>query len=81
MLYVEGNAARIEGEHPRDLCAELTLLLSAFRDTLVKEYQVSEEEVNMAVGESVKVAFMSPLERKQHLDNLVEDYKNKHERI
>lgn len=80
MIYTKGNVTKIKG-HPRDLCIELTYLLSSFRDTLVKEYEVSEEDVNMAVGECVKVAFMSPLERKQHLDNLVIDYKNKHERL
>lgn len=80
MIYVKEEVTIVEG-HPRDVCVELTNLLSSFRDTLLKEYKVSEEDANMAVGECVKVAFMSPLERKQHLDNLVVEYKNKHERL
>ena len=77
MIEVNKNIVHIEGE-PRDLCVELTYLLSSFKDTMIKEFDVSEQDIALAIAECCRIAFMSPLERKEYLDELVIDYKNKH---
>lgn len=77
MIEVNKNIVHLEGE-PRDLCIELTYLISSFKDTMVKEFKVSEKEVTSAITECCRIGFMSPLQRKQYLDELVIDYKNKH---
>lgn len=77
MIEVLKDVVHLEGE-PRDLCVEITYLLSAFKDTMIKEYQCSEQDVISAMSECCKIAFMNNIERKYYLDELVQDYKNKH---
>jgi hypothetical protein len=77
MIEVNKNIVRIEGDS-KDLCVELTYLLSSFKDTMIKEFEVSEENISLIMAECFKIAFMSNIERKQYLDELLVDYKNKH---
>lgn len=69
MLLVTDNVTRIEGD-PKQLVTELTILLSSFKATLKKEYQMSEEDCNSVLAESCKIAFMDNYSRKQYLDEL-----------
>lgn len=77
MIEVNKNIVKFEGE-PRDLCIELTYLISSFKDTMVKEFKVSEEDISLAISECCRIGFMNPIQRKLYLDELVIDYKNKH---
>lgn len=77
MIEVNNEIVRMNGE-PKELCVELTYLLSSFKDTMIKEFHVSEENISLAIAECCKIAFMSPIERKQYLDELVINYKNTH---
>ena len=77
MIEVDKNIVHLEGE-PRDLCVELTYLISSFKDTMIKEFKVSEEDISLAISECCKIGFMNSIQRKQYLDELVVDYKNKH---
>ena len=77
MIEVNKNVVHLEGE-PRDLCVELTYLISSFKDNMIKEFKVSEEDIILAISECCRIGFMDPIQRKQYLDELVIDYKNKH---
>lgn len=77
MIKVNKNTVHLEGE-PKDLCIELTYLLSSFKDTMIKEFKVSEENISKIILECCNIAFMNNIERKKYLDNLVQEYKNKH---
>lgn len=77
MIMVKGNTSKFEG-HPKDLCVELTYLLSSFKDTLIKEYNISDKDANTAIAECCNIAFMNAFDRKNYLDKLVIDYRNKH---
>ena len=77
MIEVNKNIVHLEGE-PRDLCVELTYLISSFKDNMIKEFKVSEEDISLAISECCRIGFMDPIQRKQYLDELVIDYKNKH---
>ena len=77
MIEVNKNIVHIEGDS-RDLCVELTYLLSSFKDTMIKEFKIKEEDISRIIIECCNIAFMDNTARKQYLDNLVQDYKNKH---
>ena len=77
MIEVNKNIVHLEGD-PKDLCVELTYLLSSFKDTMIKEFGVSNDDASLAIAECCRIAFMDSYERKQYLDELVNDYKNKH---
>ena len=76
MIECVGNVAHFEGE-PKELCIELTYLLSGFVDTMVKEFQVSTNDASLAVAECCKIAFMDKIQRKEYLDQLTQDELNK----
>lgn len=69
MITQVGNVSKFEGDS-KELCIELTYLLSGFVDTLVKEYQTSTEDASLAVAECCKIAFMDKIQRKEYLDSL-----------
>lgn len=71
MILVTDNVTRIEGE-PKKLMTELTVLLSSFKETLRKEYNMGNEECNMVLAKACEIAFMSNRERKEYLDMLEE---------
>lgn len=77
MIHAEKEIIKLEGE-PKELCVELTYLLSSFKDTMIKEFKVSEEDISKIILECCNIAFMNNIERKKYLDNLVQDYKNKY---
>lgn len=77
MISVNKDTVVVDG-HPKDLCAELTVLISGFRDTLVKEMGLPIDDVNNAIARCIEIAFMSPEERGKYLNSIINDYKNKH---
>ena len=72
MIVVDKDVISLKGDI-RDLCMELTYLMSGFKDVLEKEYGASEEDVLSAMSECCKIAFMNKYERKLYLDKLVSD--------
>ncbi len=77
MIEAKGNVVHIEGDS-KEICTELTYLLSSFKETLIKEYDVTEDNASLVIAECCKIAFMDNLQRKEYLDNLVEEYKKYH---
>lgn len=71
MLLVTNNVTRVEGE-PKQLMTELTVLLSSFKETLRKEYDMNNEQCNAVIAKACEIAFMSNRERKEYLDELEE---------
>ena len=71
MLLVTNNVTRVEGE-PKQLMTELTVLLSSFKETLRKEYNMDNEQCNTVLAKACEIAFMSNRERKEYLDELEE---------
>lgn len=69
MLLVTNNVTRIEGE-PKKIMTELTVLLSSFKETLRKEYNMSNEDCNKVLAKSFEIALMTNRERKEYLDEL-----------
>lgn len=69
MIIVADNVTRIEGD-PKQIMTELTLLLSSFKETLKKEYKMSEEDCNKVLAKSCEIAFMDNWSRKQMLDDM-----------
>lgn len=69
MIIVTDNVTRIEGD-PKQLMTELTILLSSFKATLKKEFEMTEEQVNSVLAESCRIAFMDNMSRKKMLDEL-----------
>lgn len=69
MIIVTDNVTRIEGD-PKQLMIEVTMLLSSIKETLRKEYKMSNEDCNKVLAKMCEVAFMDNLTRKQYLDEL-----------
>lgn len=69
MIMVGNNVTRIEGE-PKELMTELTVLLSSFKETLRKEYNLSNECCNNILLKAFEIASMTNRERKEYLDEL-----------
>lgn len=79
MITVTGNVTRIEGE-PKQLITELTVLLSSFKETLRKEYNIDNENCNAILAKVCEIAFMTNRQRKEYLDKLEENYYGKNNR-
>ena len=73
MITIIGNVTKIEGE-PKELMTELTVLLSSFKETLRREYNMNNEQCNMVLAKACEIAFMSNRERKEYLDELENSY-------
>ena len=69
MIIVTENVTRIEGD-AKQITTELTILLSAFKETLKKEYHLDDEQCNKILAKSCEIAFMNNLERKEYLEKL-----------
>lgn len=69
MILVTNNVTRIEGD-AKQLMTELTVLLSSFKETLRREFDMNNEQCNKVLAKACEVAFMSNKERKEYLDEL-----------
>ena len=69
MLFVTDNVTKIEGD-PKQIMTELTILLSSFKVTLKKEFNLSEEDSNRILAKAYDIAFMDGPTRKRFLDEL-----------
>lgn len=69
MIRVNGSIAKFEGS-AKELTLELTHLLLGFKSTMMKEFDLSEEDVLQVIGECGKIAFMSNEEREKYLDEI-----------
>lgn len=69
MILVTNNVTKIEGD-AKQLMTELTVLLSSFKETLRREFDMNNEQCNKVLAKACEVAFMSNKERKEYLDEL-----------
>lgn len=69
MILVTNNVTKIEGD-AKQLMTELTVLLSSFKETLRREFDMDNEQCNKVLAKACEVAFMSNKERKEYLDEL-----------
>jgi hypothetical protein len=73
MIFVTNNITKIEGD-AKQLMTELTVLLSSFKETLKKEFNLDNEQCNAILAKSCEIAFMTNEARKILLDELCEEY-------
>lgn len=69
MITVADNVTRVEGD-PKQLITEMTILLSAVKATLIKEYAMKDDDVNNILIKACDIAFMNNYQRKKLLDKL-----------
>lgn len=69
MILVTDNVTRIEGD-AKQLMTELTVLLSSFKETLRREFEMDNDQCNAVLAKACEIAFMSNRERKEYLDEL-----------
>lgn len=70
MLEVNGSLAKIEGT-AKEITFELTHLLLSFKSTLMKEFEISEEDAMQIIAKCGEIAFMSNEERAKVLDEMI----------
>ena len=71
MIYVQGSIATFEGT-AKELTLEFTHCILGFKQSLIKEFNLSEEEVFAVIKQCGELAFMTVQERQQYLDMLLE---------
>lgn len=69
MLWVAGSVTKVEGD-AKQLMTELTILLSAFKEALRREFEMDNDQCNRVLAKACEIAFMSNRERKEYLDEL-----------
>ena len=69
MITVNKNIAQFEGT-AKELTFELTHLLWGFKQNLIKEFGVTEEEALNIISKCGEIAFMSNEEREEFLNAL-----------
>lgn len=69
MITVNKNIAQFEGT-AKELTFELTHLLLGFKQNLIKEFGVTEEEALNIISKCGEIAFMSNKEREEYLKEL-----------
>lgn len=72
MIYVEDNVAIFNGS-AKELTREFTLSLLSFKETLMREFDLSEDEIFNIISKCGEIAFMSIDERQEYLENLFEE--------
>ena len=72
MITVNKNVAQFEGT-AKELTFELTHLLLGFKQNLIKEFGVTEEETLYIISKCGEIAFMSNQERAKYLKELEEN--------
>lgn len=71
MITVNKNIAQFEGT-AKELTFELTHLLLGFKQNLVKEFGITENEALNIISKCGEIAFMSNKEREEYLQELEE---------
>lgn len=72
MIYVEDNVAMFNGS-AKELTREFTLSILSFKETLMKEFGLSEDEIFNIIAKCGEIAFMSIDERQEYLEKLFEE--------
>lgn len=72
MIYVKDNVAMFKGS-AKELTREFTLSLLSFKETLMQEFDLSEDEIFNIISKCGEIAFMSIDERQEYLENLFEE--------
>lgn len=71
MIFSKDRTTLIEGT-AREVVMDLTSILVSFRESLSKEYKMTEEEILQVVGKCGQIAFMDKREILKELDDLEE---------
>lgn len=75
MITIEGNTAHYNGT-VKELVLEFTHLILGFKQTMMKEFGLSEEEIYKIIAKCGEIAFMSNEERQEYLNSLLEETKD-----
>jgi hypothetical protein len=74
MITIEGSTAQYNGTI-KELVLEFTHLILGFKQTMMKEFDLSEEEIYKIIAKCGEIAFMSNEERQEYLNSLLEETK------
>lgn len=69
MITIVDNVTRFEGDIQK-VTTEMTILLSAFKEMLSKDYDFSNKQCNTVLAKLCEIAFMDNYERKEYLEEL-----------
>lgn len=75
MIHVEDNIVALNGT-AKELTKEFTHCVLSFKETLMTEFQLSEEEIYRIIAKCGEIAFMSNEERQSYLNYLLEETEN-----
>ncbi len=75
MIHIENNIATFNGT-AKELTKEFTHCILSFKETMMNEFQLKEEEIYKIIAKCGEIAFMSTDERQKYLNSLVEDTEN-----
>lgn len=71
MIHINHDSGEFKGS-ARELSLEFTHLVLGFKQTMIKDFGLSEDETFELISLCGKLAFMSAKERQQYLENLLE---------
>ncbi len=71
MIHINHDIGEFKGS-AKELSLEFTHLILGFKQTMMKEFGLSEDEIFELISLCGKLAFMSVTERQQYLEKLLE---------
>lgn len=72
MIHIEDNIVTLKGT-PKELTKEFTHCILSFKETMMSEFQLKEEEIYKIIAKCGEIAFMSTEERQKYLNSLLEE--------
>ena len=71
VIHIEDNVVMLKGT-PKELTKEFTQCILSFKETMMTEFQLKEEEIYKIIAKCGEIAFMSNEERQEYLNALLE---------
>jgi hypothetical protein len=71
VIHIEDNVVMLKGT-PKELTKEFTHCILSFKETMMNEFQLKEEEIYKIIAKCGEIAFMSNEERQEYLNALLE---------
>jgi len=75
MITIDGKIGNFRGT-AKELTFEFIHLLLGFKQNLIKEFNLSEQEALEIIEQCGKIAYMNTSERTEFLNNLLSDVEN-----
>lgn len=72
MIIAENGTSKFEGT-PKELTLEFTSVIMGFKQTMITEFDLSEDEVFRIIKLCGEIAFMSDEERQDYLNHLLDE--------